>query len=161
MPISYLSTGSNLGDRRAYLERACALLAAEAGRLIAASPLYETAAWGKTDQPAFYNQVLAIETDLDAQVLLNCCRSIEQRLGRERHERWAERTIDIDILAIEQAIIETDSLSLPHPRLHERRFVLQPLCDLAPDWWHPLLQQSAAQLLAQCTDELPVLRLPD
>ncbi|MGI4738833.1 MAG: 2-amino-4-hydroxy-6-hydroxymethyldihydropteridine diphosphokinase [Janthinobacterium lividum] len=157
--LAYVLLGSNLGDRTARLAQARADLAATAGRLVAASALYETAAWGLEDQPAFLNQVLIIETALDGPTLLAACLAAEQQQGRERLVHWGARTLDVDILLFGQAIIATPSLTVPHPALPGRRFALVPLAELAPQLRHPQLHRSIAELLAACPDKLAVTRV--
>ncbi|RZL13707.1 MAG: 2-amino-4-hydroxy-6-hydroxymethyldihydropteridine diphosphokinase [Hymenobacter sp.] len=157
--LAYLLLGSNLGDRVARLAQARLDLAATAGHLIAASALYETAAWGLEDQPAFLNQVLVMETELSAPALLAACLAAEQQQGRERLVRWAARTLDVDILLIEQEIIHTPTLTVPHPALPGRRFALAPLAEVAPQLMHPVLRCTIAELLADCPDALEVRRL--
>jgi para-aminobenzoate synthetase component I len=131
---AYLGLGSNLGDRHATLSTALARLAAAPEvRIARVSPVYETAAVGLTDQPDFLNLVVEIETTLAPHALLDLCLSIEQSHGRIRHERWGPRTIDLDVLLYADVTLADSQLTLPHPRLHERAFVLAPLADLAPD----------------------------
>lgn len=153
-----LHTGSNLGDRATYLAAARAAIGAQIGPIQAASAIYETAAWGVEDQPAFLNQALLIHTRLSANAVLRTIQAIEQSAGRAREVRWGARTLDIDILTYDDAVLETPALVLPHPRLSERNFVLAPLCDIAPEWRHPVLQRTAAQLWADCPDTLPAER---
>ena len=155
---AYLLLGSNLGDRAALLANACAHLAATAGTIALASALYETAAWGREDQPAFLNQALALRTALPPQELLAQCLATEQRAGRERRERWGSRTLDVDILFYGNEIIAEPVLSVPHPRMAGRRFALVPLAEIAATLLHPMLGLSVAELLAQCPDPLPVWR---
>ncbi|AMR28890.1 2-amino-4-hydroxy-6-hydroxymethyldihydropteridine pyrophosphokinase [Hymenobacter psoromatis] len=156
--LAYLLLGSNLGDRAARLEQARADLAATAGSIMAASSLYETAAWGVEDQPAFLNQVLAVETELDGPILLAACLAAEQQQGRERQVHWGARTLDVDILLFGQEIIATPSLTVPHPALPARRFALVPLAELAPQLLHPQLHRTITELLAECPDELAVAK---
>jgi len=158
--LAYLLLGSNLGDRAARLAQARRDLAATAGRLVAASALYETAAWGLEDQPAFLNQVLVIETELAAPALLATCLAAEQEQGRERLVRWAARTLDVDILLFSNEIIDTPTLTVPHPALPARRFALTPLAEVAPQLAHPQLRRTIAELLAHCPDALPVVPWP-
>jgi 2-amino-4-hydroxy-6-hydroxymethyldihydropteridine diphosphokinase len=152
----YLLLGSNLGDRIAYLAEALTLLEQEAGELKAQSSLYETAAWGNTQQPAFLNQVLEISSSLSPTELLEKTQSIEARLGRVRHEHWGPRSLDLDLLYYSDTVLETPALSLPHPQLHLRRFTLVPLCEVAPLLVHPLLKKNNLQLLQECPDQLEV-----
>lgn len=118
--------------------------------------VYETQAWGMTDQPDFLNQVLEVATTLSPEELLEQIKQIEQQMGRERRVKWGERLIDIDILFYEQAVIYTEKLKIPHPFLHERNFVLIPLQEIAPDFQHPVLQHSISQLLKSSKDLLYV-----
>jgi len=157
--LAYLLLGSNLGDRAGRLAQARADLAATAGRVVAASSLYKTAAWGLEDQPAFLNQVLAVETILDGPTLLAACQAAEQQQGRERRVHWGARTLDVDILFFGQEIIVAPSLTVPHPALPARRFALVPLAELASQLVHPQLHRTIAELLAACPDQLAVTRV--
>jgi len=157
--LTYLLLGSNLGDRLARLAQARHDLATTAGRIVGQSALYETAAWGVEDQPAFLNQVLALETELDAPTLLAACLAAERQQGRERLVRWAARTLDVDILLFGQEIIATPSLTVPHMALPVRRFALVPLAELAPQLMHPQLHRTISQLLADCPDQLEVTKI--
>lgn len=130
----YLSLGSNLGDRREYLRRALEMLSGLPGtRLISTSSVIETPPWGKTDQPTFLNMAAELETSLPPEELLDGIRAIEDALGRRRTEQWGPRTLDIDILVFEGEERDTPALKLPHPYLVERRFVLEPLAEIAPN----------------------------
>lgn len=153
---AYLLLGSNLGDRAALLAGARRQLTVSAGEIVAASALYETAAWGREDQPAFLNQTLALRTALSAQALLTQCLAAEQQAGRERLERWGSRTLDVDILLYGAEIINELNLTVPHPRLPERRFALVPLAEIAGAVRHSVSGLSILELLAQCPDPLPV-----
>ena len=148
----YILLGTNLGDRLHLLDAAAKLIEAEIGSFIRISSIYETAPWGVLDQPSFLNQVIGLKTHLTPIEVLQVSLAIEHRLGRIRHEKWGARLIDIDMLYFEQEIIHTVDLTLPHPRLHERRFTLAPLAEIAPEFIHPILQKTNAQLLALCTD---------
>ncbi len=154
--LAYLLLGSNLGDRAARLAQARHNLAASAGQLVAASAIYETAAWGLEEQPAFLNQVLAVATTLLPASLLVACQAAEQAQGRQRLVHWGARTLDVDILLFDQEIIATPTLTVPHPALPARRFALVPLAELAPQLRHPQLHQTIAELLAACPDSLAV-----
>jgi len=151
----FLLLGSNLGNRRRTLSEAIGLLQ-EAGSLISFSSVYQTAAWGKQDQPDFLNQIIVLETALSAQDLLKKILEIEVKLGRVRNNKWAERTIDIDILYFNQDIIVSDQLKIPHPQIQFRRFTLIPLHEIVPDFKHPVLNITSAQMLERCQDKLEV-----
>ena len=130
----YLSLGSNLGDRAAYLRRAVEMLARlPETRVTACSTPIETPPWGNTDQPAFLNMAVALETALTPEELLARVQGIETALGRQRTEHWGPRTLDIDLLVFEGETRDTPTLRLPHPHLTERRFVLEPLAEIAPE----------------------------
>jgi 2-amino-4-hydroxy-6-hydroxymethyldihydropteridine diphosphokinase len=151
--------GSNLGDRKHLLKEAAEQLSLHVGGIIKYSSYYETKAWGNEDQPDFLNQVLVCETRHKPIDVLKSCLSVEKNLGRDRKEKWGSRTIDIDILYFEQEIIATPELKIPHPFLHERRFTLVPLCEVLPDFIHPVFNFSTKQLLEQCRDLLEVSKL--
>ncbi len=134
----YILLGTNLGDRFQQLDLARKQLESRIGAIIDASSVYETAAWGVEDQPAFLNQALLLTTDLQALDCLEITQSIEQELGRIRIKKWGERVIDIDLIYFNQDIIDLPTLRIPHPFIAERRFVLAPLVEIAPDYIHPL-----------------------
>ncbi|GAB4021005.1 2-amino-4-hydroxy-6-hydroxymethyldihydropteridine diphosphokinase [Spirosoma koreense] len=148
----FLLLGANLGDRFATLRRAAELIAARVGQVVQPSKLYETAPWGVTNQPAYLNQVIAVDTLLSPESVLLQTQAIEQELGRVRREKWGARLIDIDMLYYDQLIRHTDTLTVPHPHLHERRFTLVPLADVAPGFQHPILGKTTLELLADCED---------
>lgn len=156
MHIAYLLIGGNLGNREQNLNKAVQLLGQYAGIVTRLSAVYETAAWGNTMQPAFLNQAIELETKQPAPVLMDTLLHIEYLMGRERKERYGPRPIDIDILLYDQEVHDTPHLRLPHPELANRRFALAPLAELAPDYCHPILEQTIAHLLQSCTDPLPV-----
>lgn len=156
--VAYLLLGSNLGDRAAHLHAGRTRLTTTVGELVAASAIYETAAWGREDQPPFLNQAIALRTPLTVEQLLTQCLAAEHEAGRERQERWGSRTLDVDILLFGNHIIEQPGLIVPHIRLAERRFALTPLVDIAGVLQHPLYQQNMAELLAECPDHLAVRR---
>jgi len=127
-----------------------------AGPIVGASQVYETAAWGKTDQPAFLNQAIAIDTTLDPDIFLATILAIENSLGRVRKEKWEPRAIDIDILLYGVQVINKPELVVPHPAMQERRFVLTPLAEIAAEISHPVLKKPINQLLSECSDSLEV-----
>ncbi|MDX6398424.1 MAG: 2-amino-4-hydroxy-6-hydroxymethyldihydropteridine diphosphokinase [Gaiellaceae bacterium] len=129
MTTAYVGLGANLGDREATIRAAVAALPG----VVAVSTLRETAPVGKTDQPRFLNGVAALDTELSPRELLAFLLSVERELGRERRERWGPRTIDLDLLLYGVETLDEPGLTVPHPRLHERRFALEPLAELAPD----------------------------
>ncbi len=153
----YLLLGANLGDRAQTLQQSIDLIAERIGKVVQQSRLYETAPWGVTDQPAYLNQVLVVETVLTPSDVLVQTQVIEQELGRVRLEKWGARVIDIDILYYDQLILQTETLTVPHPFLHQRRFTLVPLAEIAPDFVHPVLQKMTVELLTECEDEGEVL----
>ena len=148
----YLLLGSNLGDRARLMQTAADEIGARIGKVIRASSLYETAPWGGIEQPAFLNQVLEIKTDLAPEEILRIILEIEHEAGRVRYERWGARHLDIDILYFGKTVMDTPRLTVPHPRLHERRFTLVPLTEIAPDFVHPALEKTNAELLEMCGD---------
>lgn len=152
----FLLLGTNQGDRRANVTAAKQLIEAQAGKIVRFSAVYKTAAWGNHDQPEFYNQVIEIRTALSPNRLLAGILEIELEMGRKRLEKWGPRIIDIDILFFNQLVINDATLTVPHPRLAERRFALVPLAEIAPAFYHPLLHKDVATLLRECSDTLPV-----
>ncbi|MEI7801772.1 MAG: 2-amino-4-hydroxy-6-hydroxymethyldihydropteridine diphosphokinase [Bacteroidota bacterium] len=154
----YLSLGSNVGNRTAMLQEAISLLS-EVGEVEQISSFYETAAWGKTEQPAFLNLVLLMQTNLRAINFMQELIAIESRMGRIRNEKWEARMIDIDILFFNHEVINEKHLHVPHPFLQQRKFVLEPLAEIAPHFVHPVLKLEVLQLLKNCADTLSVNRL--
>lgn len=155
----FLLLGSNMGERENYLQQAAVLLSQQVGPVEMRSSLFETAAWGKADQPDFINQVVCLKSDMSAMKLLEVIGSIENDLNRARNEKWGARTIDIDILFYGSEIINLPDLIIPHKLLHQRRFVLMPLNEIAPNLNHPVFQKSINQLLLELTDNLSVKKL--
>jgi len=157
----FLLLGTNLGDRAVNLGQAIEAIDQDVGKIAKASSVFETSAWGKTDQPAFLNQAVEISTQFDVEDLLTRLLSIEERLGRKRHEHWGERIIDIDILFFGDEIYTSPRLLIPHPQLGNRRFTLIPLNEIAPDFVHPLLKKTVSELLEVCPDPLSVEKFAD
>ncbi len=159
MNKAYLLTGGNLGDRQQNLAIAVDHINEQCGSIITASSLYETAAWGNTDQPAFLNQALEISTFLNARQLIRRLLKIEKQIGRIRKEKYGPRLIDIDILLFNNEKHNYQFLKLPHPEMQNRRFALLPLAEIAPAILHPVLNKTITELLNECKDELQVSRI--
>lgn len=147
--IVYLALGSNVGNRAAHLKAAIAALPPQM-EVKARSQVYETPPWGYADQEKFLNQVIMVKTYLSPEALIKHLKRLELALGRETTFQNGPRVIDIDILFYDDLVYESPTLVVPHPRLHERGFVLMPLMDIAPDLVHPVKQQSIRQLFAFC-----------
>ncbi len=159
MYTTYLLLGSNMGDSKKQLQTARKHIAKNIGTIKRQSRLYQTAAWGKTDQPDFINQVLIVETRFLAADLIDEVLRIEQTMGRIRTQKNAPRIIDIDILYFEKQIIHSKNLVVPHPAISERRFVLTPLNELSPAFIHPVFGKTNHELLLACTDQLNVKKI--
>ncbi|MGQ7379870.1 2-amino-4-hydroxy-6-hydroxymethyldihydropteridine diphosphokinase [Streptococcus suis] len=158
--LAYLSIGGNMGDRRAYLKAALEALDLHPDcRLGLVSPIYETPAWGKTDQADFLNLACQVYTDLSAQDFLSVCQNIEHELDRVRIEKWGQRTIDLDIVFWDEQVIEEENLIVPHPYAHERAFVLLPLADIAADYRHPDLGQRVEELVSNLGDTSDIKKI--
>jgi len=155
----FILLGTNLGDRLTTLQHAREAISEAVGPVLLQSSLYEMAAWGITDQPSYLNQVLKVLTPFSPEEVLQSTQAIELRLGRVRREKWGSRVIDIDLLYFDSISLATDRLTLPHPFLHQRRFPLVPLAEVAPELIHPLLQKTSRQLLEECRDTGSVQRL--
>ena len=159
-----LHTGSNLGERDSQLRRALVLMEERVGTVLSTSSVYETEPWGNTGQASFLNQAILVSTALSPQDLMQAILDIELVMGRVRREPWGERIIDIDIIFYADEIIAEENLSIPHPRMSVRNFVLVPLAELVPEWRHPVLMQTVRELLDACPDTLKtiphVARLP-
>jgi 2-amino-4-hydroxy-6-hydroxymethyldihydropteridine diphosphokinase len=159
MNIAYLLTGGNLGKREENLATVYNHIAVRCGDITNSSSLYETAAWGKNEQPSFLNQALEIQTELTSRQLLQKILNIEKQTGRIRREKYGPRIIDIDILLFNDEIHNYPLLKIPHPEMHNRRFVLVPLAEIASEIIHPVLKKTIIELLAICPDKLEVSRL--
>ncbi len=152
----FLGLGSNLGDKHRHLQSVTDALSQDSGiQIVAESQRHETAPYGVTDQPAFLNSVLQIRTLYTPQELLERCQDLETASGRLRLRRWGERTLDVDILLYGNRVMDTETLTVPHPELYKRRFVLLPLCELAPNLVHPQFHQSLSQLLDRLGEDMP------
>lgn len=158
MNRSFLLLGSNLGNRKINFEAARNLIEQRCGAIIRLSSLYETAAWGKTDQPPFLNQAMEIETELGAEQLMEQLLKIEKMMGRERKEKYGPRMIDIDILLFNEEQYDLPFLKIPHPEMQNRRFALIPLAEIAASIRHPVSGKSISQLLKECPDKLDVTK---
>jgi 2-amino-4-hydroxy-6-hydroxymethyldihydropteridine diphosphokinase len=157
MAIVFLGMGSNLGDRLLNLEEACRMITTKIGRIIKRSSLYETEAVGYLSDSLFLNRVVEVETELDADALLQRIHKIEQDSGRVRNDKgYTDRTLDIDILLMGDLVLDVPGLCIPHPRMQDRRFVLTPLAELAPELIDPRTGLSIHNLLDRCTDTAKV-----
>ncbi|MEO7306389.1 MAG: 2-amino-4-hydroxy-6-hydroxymethyldihydropteridine diphosphokinase [Ferruginibacter sp.] len=156
MNTLYLLLGSNMGNSKAQLFKAIVQIKKQIGSVTRQSHLYTTAAWGNRQQPDFLNQVIIVETALTALQTMQTILSIEKKMGRLRTVKNAPRIIDIDILFFNKEIIDREQLTIPHPQIQNRRFVLVPLNQLSPNLQHPLLKKTVHQLLIHCPDKLNV-----
>jgi len=156
MNKTYLLIGCNEGNRTEHMNTAKEMIADKIGIITRCSKMYETAAWGKHDQPDFLNQVLLVETQLAAPICLQEILLIETRMGRVRTKKNDPRIIDIDILFFNNEIINDAHLTIPHPELQNRKFVLVPMNELSPGLVHPVLHRSIRDLLSTCKDALDV-----
>lgn len=159
MHQAVLLIGGNLGDREQLIEQAHVLLST-LGQITCQSSLYETQAWGGASEGNFLNQALILHTSLPPLELLEATQEIEHQLGRTREVHWGNRTMDIDIIYVDELVYEDEKLSLPHPRIAERNFVLVPLTEILPDFIHPVLQLSHRTLLQRSGDNNKVKRYP-
>ncbi|HET9135585.1 MAG TPA: 2-amino-4-hydroxy-6-hydroxymethyldihydropteridine diphosphokinase [Candidatus Kapabacteria bacterium] len=151
MPVAYIGLGTNIEPRAKRMQEAIDTLK-KLGTAVALSSIYETTPVGYFDQADFLNTVMAIETELSVEVLHRSLKELEGQLGRQHRERWHEREIDLDLLLFGDAIIESEGLTVPHPQLHNRAFVLIPLAEIAPSVIHPILHKPVSDLLA----DLPI-----
>jgi 2-amino-4-hydroxy-6-hydroxymethyldihydropteridine pyrophosphokinase len=157
MKIVFLGIGTNLGNRESNLEQAVARIEEYIGPVLDSSSIYETEPWGFQAKDEFLNKVVKVETELTPSEILERILIIESIMGRVRSkERYSSRLIDIDILICEDMIIDEENLKIPHPLLHQRRFVLVPLCEVASDMIHPVLKKSISDLLEICEDKSEV-----
>ena len=159
MNLAYLLIGGNLGNRSANLQNALHQIEKNCGKILDLSAIYETAAWGLSNQPSFYNQAVSIQTNLEPKALMEQLLAIETNMGRIRSVKLGPRLIDLDIRLIDQLILDTEILILPHPSMEQRRFALLPLAEIAPNLMHPILQKTIQELLMHCSDQLDVQKL--
>ena len=160
MSLVYLELGGNIGDTAQYIAEATRRLAAAVGPVRRSSSLYQTEPWGYKNQRDFLNQIVVVETDRSPGEVFEHLQHIERQLGRVRQaHRNAARTIDIDVLFYDDAVIHENDLIIPHPRLHLRSFVLTPLCEIAPELVHPLFEKTIRTLVDECEDTSTVKKV--
>ena len=162
METCYVLFGSNMGDKNQIFAQACLFINNRCGRIVKVSSAFESEPWGFEAEEWFLNRVIVLETELGPESLLAELLDIEKELGRVRHpevEGYCSRTADLDILYYGDRVIQTPTLTVPHPRLHLRRFALLPLCDVMPDFVHPVFQMTQMELLQRCPDESMVREL--
>ncbi len=158
--IAYLLLGGNLGNREENLQKAIALLNDEIGEIVSKSSIYETAAWGKTDQPSFLNQAISLKTNLSALEVLEKSLEIENSLGRVRKEKWGARLIDIDLILFGDEIINIENkLHVPHPQMQFRKFVMEPMAEIGAGVVHPVLGKTILEIAENIVDDLNVKKL--
>ena len=159
METAYVLFGSNMGDKAQIFAQASHYINIRCGRVVKTSAAYESEPWGFEADEWFLNRVIVVETMLPPEILLQELLAIEKDLGRVRHpeiEGYTSRTADLDLLYFGDRVIHSATLTVPHPRLHLRRFALVPLCEVAPDLVHPVLQMTQTELLQQCPDDAVV-----
>jgi 2-amino-4-hydroxy-6-hydroxymethyldihydropteridine diphosphokinase len=149
MPTAYIGIGSNLGDREENCAKALALLGQKGIKIMKPSSMIETEPWGVREQPKFMNMAIEVITDLLPYQLLRKLKEVEAELGRTETARWGPRIIDLDILFYNNTVMSSPELEIPHPHMHEREFVLMPLCEIAPDKIHPVLKKSVQEMLSE------------
>ena len=152
MNTVFLQLGSNMDDRNAHLKNANKLIAEEIGAIQKKSKIYESVPWGVENQNNYLNQVLEIKSEFLAEEVLEKVLQIEDEIGRIRNEKWGERIIDIDILLFNDLIVEKEGICIPHIHLHNRKFVLIPLNEIAPSFTHPKYNKTIGELLSECKD---------
>ncbi|MCE2962908.1 MAG: 2-amino-4-hydroxy-6-hydroxymethyldihydropteridine diphosphokinase [Chitinophagales bacterium] len=157
MAVIHLLLGSNIGNRMKQLDKAREQIESKIGKIITKSRIYETQPWGENEQDEFLNQALEVNTKLKPKKVLEKIAEIEKLMEREETYKWGPREIDIDILMYEDEMICEMDLTIPHPFLHERRFTLIPLSEIAPDLYHPIMGATILDLLLECEDQLEVI----
>jgi 2-amino-4-hydroxy-6-hydroxymethyldihydropteridine diphosphokinase len=156
---AFVGIGTNLGDREANIDEALTRIEESLGEILVTSSVYESEPWGFESKDKFLNMVVYIRTDLTPSGLLGRILMIEAQMGRIREDKeYKSRIIDLDILIYEDEILNEPSLEIPHPRIHERKFVLVPLCEIAPDIVHPVKRKTFRELLEECRDECEVVK---
>jgi 2-amino-4-hydroxy-6-hydroxymethyldihydropteridine diphosphokinase len=156
----YLLLGSNLGNRNELINAGLEQIALRIGPAFGISSFYETAAWGKEDQPSFLNVAVGLKTSLSPIEVLETALEIELELGRVRHEKWGERLIDIDVIFYGNEIIDMGArLQIPHPQMQFRKFVLEPMAEIASEHVHPVLQLNVSEILERLNDNLSVSKI--
>lgn len=150
-----LSLGSNLGNRTENLSAARQEIAMHCGEIVRESGLYETAPWGFETDSWFYNQVVEVVSSRFPEDMMESILAIETSLGRDRkqEETYQSRSVDVDILLLDDQVIETSLVQIPHPRMHQRKFVLVPAVEIAADWVHPIIKKTLSELLQECADD--------
>lgn len=157
----FLLLGGNIGDKKQVFANTLKLIQADIGEIKIKSSIYETEPWGFESSDLFWNQAILVETSLNPMTVLQKIHDIESNLGRIRKKvQYTSRVIDVDLLFYDDLILQTSTLEIPHPRMSERRFVLEPLAEIAEDWEHPKLRKTIQQLLNECSDQLRVNKLP-
>ncbi|MFW5851237.1 MAG: 2-amino-4-hydroxy-6-hydroxymethyldihydropteridine diphosphokinase [Bacteroidota bacterium] len=157
-----LLLGGNRGNTKKIFQEATKLLSEQLGTITSSSSIYRSESWGFTDEQDFLNQIIILETDENPETCLDICLSIENYLGRTRATQqsgYTSRNIDIDILFFDSAIIQEEKLQIPHPHIQNRRFTLEPLCEILPNFIHPVIQEKCSTLLEMCTDDLRVEKI--
>lgn len=148
----FISLGGNLGNTLEIFKNSYLEIEKKIGPIRIFSKIYQTAAWGKTDQADFLNQVISLETDLDPEKIMSELLAIELFFGRRRDEIWGPRILDLDILFVGNKLVQSENLDIPHPQIAHRRFVLIPMVEIAPNFFHPVLQRTMSELLQQTSD---------
>lgn len=159
METVFIALGSNIGDRMLNLETARNIIEAGIGKIICASEVYETEPWGHAEQPDFLNQVIKVKTPMAAGLVLDELLAVEERMGRIRTFKNAPRVIDLDILFYGTMIINEKDVTIPHPSIGDRKFVLAPLSEISPDFVHPVTKKTIGRMLSECRDPLRVHKL--
>lgn len=162
METCHILFGSNMGDKNEIFAQACLFINNRCGRIVAVSSAYESEPWGFEAEEWFMNRLISVETELEPEEMMQQLLGIEAELGRVRHpetDGYTSRTADLDILYYGSRIVVTDSLVVPHPRLHQRRFALLPLCEMVPQFVHPAFKLTPTELLERCPDTSEVRKI--